>query len=180
MPEGREFTISVSKEGFFLVYAGSNERIQLTREQFDEYISQSKITESYFTVNPGHYGEWLSMQIERYIEQRDAGKSQYGERVILQPVDVKETVNGEAVSIHGSWQCFTESGTYLHDTTLNIEDLTGPVVQATINARLSVAEILKTIIQLEMSGASATDEDEKPLETVFEFMEKQREGRVAQ
>jgi hypothetical protein len=168
--DDKEFSLSASEDGFFVTYHDSNKPIRLAKEQFKEYLNKYTFTESKLSVNPGHYGEWLKLMIESYIDQRKNGHSQYGERVILNPMDVKETSDGESVNIQGSWKCFTESGKFLHDAELHVENLTGPLVRAALSAGLSVAEILKTIIQLEMSGSFVKDEDEKPLETVLNLM----------
>lgn len=170
MPEDNEFTLLASEGGLFLINADSGEKTLLTKEQFEKLLFTKTFTKSSMNINPDRYGEWLSMQIESYIEQRKSGKSVYGERVILHPIRVEETVEGKAVSINGLWKCITESGQYLHDAEIIIKNLTGPIATAAINAHLSVAEILKTIIQLDMSGAFATDEDEKPMVTLFKLM----------
>ncbi len=170
----RKFTVTVSKEGLHMTYDGSEEKIPITKRQFEKMLKNDMFSESHLTINPGHVGEWFTRQIEGYISEYEKGNSPYGERVILKPIEINETMNGETVDLQCVWQCFKESGEYLQDATINIKELSGPIVRAAIMAGLSVAEVIQTILQLNMSGASATEDDERPLETIFKEMQKAR------
>jgi hypothetical protein len=126
---------------------------EITKEEFFDIVNTKKITS--FSFHPANVGNYLSEMINDVKDWRQMGYSPYGERVIITPVEVKESLEDDGYHLYGVWRAETESGEFIHDITFNVDGFTGPAMKR--GAKPS--EWLPLLFQLHHSGASATKED---------------------
>ncbi|QHW35778.1 hypothetical protein GZH47_33330 (plasmid) [Paenibacillus rhizovicinus] len=128
---------------------------EITKQEFDTIMSTKRITEMRFKMDPHKIGDFLSGVLHDIKQFNEEDFSPYGERVVLTPIRCKEFLRYDGYELDGVWKCETVSGSYIHDFSIHVAGFSGPAV----DRGAKPSEWLPAMIQLQLSGASATEED---------------------